>query len=96
MPARQIRFGSTKSERHLDLFLKQNENRALQTVLDQTAERIDGFESPLGMELLATVDWLIEREHCGRSVREIRDGLAHWPAGASAAERKQRLFNGRP
>jgi O-acetyl-ADP-ribose deacetylase (regulator of RNase III) len=77
----------------LEVYLKQSD--ALQTILDRTAQRIDGFESPLGMELLATVDWLIEREYCGRSVSEIRDGLSRWPAGPSAAERKQRLFDNR-
>ena len=80
---------------YLDVFLKQSDARPLQTILDRTAQRIDGFESPLGMELLATVDWLIEREHCGRSVSEIRDGLSRWPVGPAAAERKQRLFDDR-
>jgi O-acetyl-ADP-ribose deacetylase (regulator of RNase III) len=80
---------------YLDVFLKQSDARPLQTILDRTAQRIDGFESPLGMELLATVDWLIEREHCGRSVSEIRDGLSRWPAGPAAAERKQRLLDDR-
>jgi O-acetyl-ADP-ribose deacetylase (regulator of RNase III) len=80
---------------YLDVFLKQSDARPLQTILDRTAHRIDGFESPLGMELLATVDWLIEREHCGRSVSEIRDGLSRWPVGPAAAERKQRLFDDR-
>ena len=80
---------------YLDVFLKQSDARPLQTILDRTAQRIDGFESPLGMELLATVDWLIEREYCGRSVSEIRDGLSRWPAGPAAAERKQRLFDDR-
>lgn len=79
----------------VDLFLKQENSRPLRAILDRTAERIDGFESPLGMELLSTVDWLIEREHCGRSVSAIRDGLSHWPAGPEAAERKQKLFNDR-
>jgi O-acetyl-ADP-ribose deacetylase (regulator of RNase III) len=80
---------------YLDVFLKQSDARPLQAILDRTAQRIDGFESPLGMELLATVDWLIERESCGRSVSEIRDGLSRWPAGPDAADRKQRLFDDR-
>jgi len=80
---------------YLDVYLKQSDARPLQTILDRTAQRIDGFESPLGMELLATVDWLIERENCGRTVAEIREGLSRWPAGAAAAERKQRLFDDR-
>jgi hypothetical protein len=79
----------------VDLFLKQENSRPLRTILDRTSERIDGFESPLGMELLSTVDWLIEREHCGLGVSDIRNGLSRWPAGPEAAERKQRLFNDR-
>jgi hypothetical protein len=70
-------------------------NAPLQEVLDRTAALIDGFESPLGMELLATVDWLIEREQCEATLSGIRDGLARWPAGPDAAERKLRLFNDR-
>jgi O-acetyl-ADP-ribose deacetylase (regulator of RNase III) len=80
---------------YVDLFLKQESSRPLCAILDRTAERIDGFESPLGMELLSTVDWLIERERCERSVSAIRDGLRRWPAGPAAAERKQKLFNDR-
>jgi hypothetical protein len=80
---------------YLDVFLKQSDARPLQAILDRTAQWIEGFESPLGLELLATVDWLIEREHCGRSVSEIRDGLSRWPVGPAAAERKRRLFDDR-
>jgi len=80
---------------HIDLFFQQEENHQLVKVLDITAERIDGFQSPLGMELLATVDWLMEREHCEPSLKGIRAGLHHWPAGASAAQRKLRLFDDR-
>jgi O-acetyl-ADP-ribose deacetylase (regulator of RNase III) len=81
--------------KYIDLFLQQEENRPLREILDLTAETIDGFESPLGMELLATVDWLIERERCDASVRGILAGLRNWPAGSAAAERKLRLFDER-
>jgi O-acetyl-ADP-ribose deacetylase (regulator of RNase III) len=81
--------------RFVDLFLQQDGSRHLRQVLDRTAERIDGFESPLGMELLATVDWLIEREHCEPTVGGIREGLRRWPAEPPAAERKLKLFNDR-
>lgn len=47
------------------------------------------------MELLATVDWLVDQEGCVPTLAGIREGLAKWPAGASAAERKVRLFNER-
>jgi O-acetyl-ADP-ribose deacetylase (regulator of RNase III) len=79
----------------LELYLRQEEQRALLPVLDRTAALIDGFESPLGMELLATVDWLIDREQCEASVPAIRDGLAHWSAGPEAAARKLKLFDDR-
>jgi hypothetical protein len=80
---------------HVDLFFRQEDHRPLAKVLDVTAQKIDGFESPLGMELLATVDWLIEREHCEPNLAGIRSGLSNWPAGTSAAQRKLRLFDDR-
>jgi hypothetical protein len=79
----------------LDLYLQQETSEPLRKVLDLTAKRIDGFESPMGMELLATVDWLIEKEHREATVAGIRAGLEEWPAGPAAAERKLRLFNDR-
>jgi O-acetyl-ADP-ribose deacetylase (regulator of RNase III) len=80
---------------YLDAYLKQGEAQSLTEVLDRTERRIDGFESPLGMELLSTVDWLIVREHCEASVSGIRKGLAAWPAGTEAGERKLHLFDDR-
>ena len=64
-------------------------------VLERTAERIDGFESPFGLELLGTVDWLLSREHRQPDVEDIKAGLHQWKAGASAARRKLRLFDDR-
>ncbi len=80
---------------HVDLFLAQDTSEPLNKVLDWTANRIDGFESPLGMELLATVDWLVEREHREPSLASIRAGLHEWPAGEAAARRKLKLFDDR-
>lgn len=79
----------------VDLYLQQDSSADLRRVLDFTAKRIDGFESPRGMELLATVDWLIEKERRKPTVSDIRNGLAAWPAGPEAAERKLRLFDDR-
>jgi O-acetyl-ADP-ribose deacetylase (regulator of RNase III) len=81
--------------RFVDLYLQQDESQSLNRVLDLTAKRIDGFESPLGMELLATVDWLIEKEGREATIDSIRAGLREWPAGPATAERKLRLFNDR-
>lgn len=63
--------------------------------LEYVANLIDGFESPFGMELLATVDWLLTRENAEPSVAGIRKAIRAWPAGEAAAKRKLRLFDER-
>ena len=47
------------------------------------------------MELLATVDWLVQREGCAMDVPALRQGLERWPGGPEAGQRKLRLFNDR-
>jgi O-acetyl-ADP-ribose deacetylase (regulator of RNase III) len=93
-PTDTIWFDESR-KKYVELFLAQEESKPLNRILDITAKRIDGFESPLGMELLATVDWLIEHEGRKPSVESIRLGLQEWPAGEAAAKRKLRLFDSR-
>ena len=64
-------------------------------VLERTSKRIDGFESPLGMELLATVDWLLCREGREPNLQDVKAGLNEWTGNRRAAERKLRLFDDR-
>jgi hypothetical protein len=78
----------------LQAYLKA-EAKPFAEALEQTAAMIDGFESPFGMELLATVDWLISRENIEPTVPAVREGIKHWRGGADAAERKDRLFDDR-
>jgi hypothetical protein len=63
--------------------------------IDTTDQIIDGFQSPLGMEALATVDWLLNREHAEPSLAGIRQAIRGWRGGPAAADRKQRLFSDR-
>lgn len=79
----------------LHTYLKSADAKPYLPALQATTELIDGFESPFGMELLATIDWLISRENCEPSVKEIQLGLKQWPSGQDAAERKVRLFDER-
>jgi O-acetyl-ADP-ribose deacetylase (regulator of RNase III) len=72
-----------------------SEGKAYMQALKFTAALIDGFESPFGMELLATVDWLLTREGVAPTVPALRAGLRHWAGGSDAAERKSRLFDDR-
>ncbi len=63
--------------------------------LEAATELIDGFESPLGMELLATVDWLVYHEGIKPFCKDVKAGLRAWPGESQAAARKQRLFDDR-
>jgi hypothetical protein len=76
-------------------FLKTDARRTYLPALEKTADIIDGFESPLGMELLATVDWLLTEQHCAATIADVKRGLAKWPGGRSAARRKQAIFDDR-
>jgi O-acetyl-ADP-ribose deacetylase (regulator of RNase III) len=89
-----IWFDDTKADR-IVAYLTTPEAKVFRPALEATAQLIDGFESPLGMELLSTVDWLIQREDMEPSVSTIRDGLGKWPGGEGSAQRKQRLFDER-
>jgi O-acetyl-ADP-ribose deacetylase (regulator of RNase III) len=73
----------------------QSEAKAYAHALESTTALIDGFESPFGMELLATVDWLLAREGVAPTVPALREGLRHWRGGSDAAARKDRLFDDR-
>ena len=72
-----------------------SEGKAYAEALEFTTALIDGFESPFGMELLATVDWLLAREGVPPTVPALREGLHRWRGGPNAAERKNRLFDDR-
>ena len=63
--------------------------------LEATAELIDGFESPLGMELLATLDWLIHKDGIKADREAIKVALKTWTGGEKSAERKLKLFEDR-
>jgi hypothetical protein len=79
----------------LELYLKSEEARVWLPVLDATDTLIDGFQSPLGMEVLASLDWLHSRQGVPLTLEDMRNGLSQWPAGAAAAQRKQSLFSDR-
>lgn len=93
-PLDVIWFDEGKKE-FVQAYLKQQEAKPYLEALSATSEVIDGFESPLGMELLATVDWLLVRENCTATVEGIKEGLRSWPGGTEAANRKLKLFDDR-
>lgn len=92
-PFEPIRFDEAKRD-VVALFLK-TEARDYLPAVEATSELIDGFESPLSMELLATIDWLVDAMRTEASVPALRLRLASWPGGKESAERKMRLFDDR-
>lgn len=93
-PFDTIWFEESQREK-VELYLKSSEAREYLPALEATDELIDGFQSPVGMEALATVDWLLEREGVEPTIAGIRNGIRHWPGGEAAAKRKDGLFNDR-
>lgn len=72
-------------------FLK-SEGKAYLPALHDTMALIDGFESPFGMELLATVDMLLCEQGVEPTIEGVRKGLLAWPVPGAGA-RKAKLFN---
>ena len=93
-PMDTIWFEESKRQR-VDLFLRSAESRQFLPALEEAERVIDGFQSPMGLELLATVDWLVAKESADATVEGIRRGLENWPGGKQAGTRKQKLFDDR-
>lgn len=87
-----IRFNYDKADK-VNAFLRTGDARNYLPAVEQTDALIDGFQSPLGMEALATVDWLIVKEGIDPNLESIRKGISHWPAGPRHAQRKEKLFS---
>ena len=86
-----IRFNDAKRD-VLGAYFTSPEARVFKPILEATTRVIDGFESPLGMELLATVDWL-RRAGVEPTVNGMIEGIRHWPGGEDSALRKSKIFD---
>ncbi|HSH48934.1 MAG TPA: macro domain-containing protein [Halomonas sp.] len=76
----------------VELYLK-SEAKAYLPALEKATRLIDGFESPFGLELLSTVDWLLDQEQVAPEPRALLESVGHWPAGERWARRKLKLFD---
>lgn len=93
-PLDGIVFDYTKKDL-VAAYLTTQDAKKYAMALEATSKLIDGFESPLSMELLATVDWLIWQEKVEANVASIKLALMDWPGGAESGARKLRLFEDR-
>ncbi|MGY3131205.1 O-acetyl-ADP-ribose deacetylase (regulator of RNase III) [Bradyrhizobium sp. USDA 4501] len=76
-------------------YLRSGDAKAFLPALEATATLIDGFESPLGMELLATICWLIQNDGVAADRESIKTALKTWTGGEASAARKLKLFEDR-
>lgn len=90
-PLDTIWFNDAKRDK-IALYLE-TEAQAYLPALEKATQLIDGFESPFGLELLSTVDWLVTEEQVAPEPKALLDGLGHWPAGDTWARRKLKLFD---
>lgn len=90
-PMDVIWFNDSKKD-YVKTYLN-SEGKDYLPAIEKASEIIDGFESPYGMELLSSVDWLINKEGCDKTLESVLEGLKSWPAGSQWAERKIKLFN---
>jgi O-acetyl-ADP-ribose deacetylase (regulator of RNase III) len=84
-----------KKKELVQAFLTRDDAKPFREALEDSDALIDGFQSPLGMELLATVDWLLHKEGTQPTVTALREGLHRWPGGVDAGARKGKLFDDR-
>jgi hypothetical protein len=90
-PQDVIRFEDNEREQ-VTSYIRTGPAKDFLPAIEAASAVIDGFETPLGMELLATVDWLLIKEGCSPTISAIRASLDTWPGGKTAGARKQKLF----
>ena len=89
-PASEIWFNAEKKD-FVEAYMRSPGKRYL-PALAWATDTIRGFESPLGMEVLSTVDWLLQRGGRAATADDVWDGIRHWGRGQ---QRKARIFDDR-
>ena len=93
-PQDTIHFDDARAD-FVSAFLNTPTAKPYQSLLESTEKLIDGFQSPYGLELLATIDWLVNKEGVVPEVGAVREGLKNWFGGGIPAKRKTELFDER-
>lgn len=90
-PFEPIRFRHDRQDR-ISAFLTTPEASPYRSALDHVTAVIDGFQSPHGMELLATVDWLRREQGVEMAADPMLAAIADWRGPPRSAERKAKAF----
>ena len=73
-------------------FLRATDQSEIAHSIDRTESWIEGFQSPFGLELLATCHWLTQHGNVELTVPALREGIKRWPESDAAARRKSDIF----
>ena len=90
-PFEPIRFKHDRSDR-VRAYLTSPGPATYRVALDDATDVIEGFQSPHGLELLATVDWLNREMGADLEVEGMMTAIASWPGPPGVADRKARVF----
>lgn len=93
-PFDPIRFRHDRQDK-ISAYLTTPDVTSYRAALDHASEVIDGFQSPHGLELLATVDWLHSENRVPLETDVMSRAIASWPGPDGAAERKASIFTRR-
>lgn len=91
-PFDPIRFRHERRDR-VRAYLTTPEAAPYRDGLERVSDLINGFQSPHGMELLATVDWVRIHSANDMGVETIMEAIAAWPGPDGSAARKTKVFN---
>jgi O-acetyl-ADP-ribose deacetylase (regulator of RNase III) len=86
-----IRFRHDRRDR-INAYLTTEAASPYRSALDHVTRKIDGYQSPHGMELLATIDWLRHEAGTEMATDPMMVAIAGWPGPSGAAKRKARVF----
>jgi O-acetyl-ADP-ribose deacetylase (regulator of RNase III) len=93
-PFDAIRFRDERRDT-VAAYLTTESAKALRPALDYATDVIEGFQSPFGLELLATVDWLSRRQGVALETAAMKAAMTAWPGPSGSAERKAKIFGAR-
>jgi len=91
-PLDPIRFRHDRRDK-IQAYLTSPEASIYRPALDRATAIIDGFQSPYGLELLATADWLNQNEGAMLDADDMMRAIAAWPGPKGSAERKAKIFS---
>ncbi len=90
-PLEPLRFQHDRQDT-ITAYLTTPDAKPFRPALDEASAIIEGFQSPYGLELLATIDWLHDRVGTPLETDAMMAAIGAWPGPIGSAERKVNAF----